>query len=204
MYGPVELQKLTIAQALQCLVQDLLSPNEPISVMQSKQTYFSLLFSYCKSWARALNPSCRGQRFSKCNFNITNVEFHFSTSLLPAPKSGRISLPPRLAIPVWATWLEMHQKFFVIFIHSSKDSCDKKTNFFSSPSPTIQNFFFLFNEKENWQHGGKTISAFPRGPWIPTHCSLPWWFREMRLDGSWKPGSTRSRRPWAEVWSTLS
>lgn len=34
--------------------------------------------------------------------------------------------------------------------------------------------------------------------------SSSWWFREMRLDGSWKPGSTRSRRPWAEVWSTLS
>lgn len=88
-----------------------------------------------------------------------------------------------------------------------------KKPYFSAFLLQPSRIFFFLNDKEKRQYGGKTISAYSAyaAPWLflkepgfPTHHSLPWWFREMRLDGSWKPGSTRSRRPWAEVWSTLS
>lgn len=85
------------------------------------------------------------------------------------------------------------------FIHISQQLWWKTPHLqlFYSNHPELN----FINEKEKTQNGHKTFSSYSA---LPTHHSLPWWFRDMRLDGSWKPGSTRSRRPWAEVWSTLS
>lgn len=170
-----------------------------LSWKASKHAFFLLLLQTLSQ-----SHSYGSQRFFfKCNLNITNVEFNVSTSLLPTPKNRRISLSPRLVILSWATRFEMHTSPSSSSLTAPR-TVVTKTDFFSSPSPTIQNIVFPPNEKEKWQHGGKTMPAFPWRAWISTRYSLPWWFREMRLDGSWKPGSTRSRRPWAEVWSTLS
>lgn len=80
--------------------------------------------------------------FLKCNFNITNVEFNVSTSLLPTYKNRRISLLPRLVVLSWATRFEIHTNPSSPSLTTQRTVVTKH-DFFSSPSPIIQNILFF-------------------------------------------------------------